>query len=98
MGNNGQKKQPWSQSIKGPLSFSLVMAFIAGIVGMITSTGGSENPIRYDIGLLCFGIAFVACLLVISVLTMASKENDESLGKGSGVNRSSANPQKKFED
>lgn len=97
MGNN-KKKQPWSQSIKGPLSFSLVMAIIAGVVGLVSSTGGSQNPMRFDIGLACFGIAFIACLLVISVMTMAGKENDPELGKGTGVNRSSANPDKKFED
>lgn len=98
MGNNSKPKQPWSQSIKGPLSFSLVMALIAGITGMITSTGGSDNQVRIDIGLVCFGIAFVVCLLVISVLTMAGKENDPELGKGTGVNRSSADPHKKFKD
>ncbi len=98
MGNNPKKKQPWSQSIKGPLSFSLILAIVAGGVGMITSTGGSENEVRVDIGLACFGIAFVVSLLVISVLTMASRENDPELGKGTGVNRSSANPEKKSKD
>lgn len=97
MGNN-KKKQPWSQSIKGPLSFSLILAVVAGIVGLITSTGGSQNPLRFDIGLACFGIAFIASLLVISVMTMAAKDNDPELGKGTGVNRSSANLDKKFED
>ena len=97
MGNN-KKKQPWSQSIKGPLSFSLILAVVAGIVGLITSTGGSQNPLRFDIGLACFGIAFIASLLVLSVMTMAAKDNDPELGKGTGVNRSSANPDKKFED
>lgn len=91
MGNN-KKKQPWSHSIKGPLSFSLILAVVAGIVGLITSTGGSQNPLRFDIGLACFGIAFIASLLVISVMTMAAKDNDPELGKGTGVNRSSANP------
>ncbi|MGO2123207.1 hypothetical protein [Glutamicibacter arilaitensis] len=97
MGNN-KKKQPWSHSIKGPLSFSLILAVVAGIVGLITSTGGSQNPLRFDIGLACFGIAFIASLLVISVMTMAAKDNDPELGKGTGVNRSSANLDKKFED
>ncbi|WP_413455122.1 hypothetical protein ACLQ8T_14930 [Glutamicibacter sp. FR1] len=97
MGNN-KKKQPWSQSIKGPLSFSLILGLVSGVVGLISSTGGSQNPPRFDIGLAAFGIAFVASLLVISVLTMAAKDNDPELGKGTGVNRSSANPDKKFED
>ncbi|CBT77307.1 hypothetical membrane protein [Glutamicibacter arilaitensis Re117] len=80
------------------MSFSLILAVVAGIVGLITSTGGSQNPLRFDIGLACFGIAFIASLLVISVMTMAAKDNDPELGKGTGVNRSSANPDKKFED
>ncbi|MGL3805726.1 hypothetical protein ACSYDW_06465 [Paeniglutamicibacter sp. R2-26] len=96
MGNNPvEKKKSWQQSIKAPLSFSLVMALIAGVVATISATGGSENPLRLDIGLVAFGVAFVACLLVISVMTMAGKENPEDLGTGSGVNRSSANPDKK---
>ncbi|HCM95913.1 MAG TPA: hypothetical protein DIT09_15085 [Glutamicibacter sp.] len=74
------------------MSFSLILAVVAGIVGLITSTGGSQNPLRFDIGLACFGIAFIASLLVISVMTMAAKDNDPELGKGTGVNRSSANP------
>ena len=74
------------------------MGLVSGVVGLISSTGGSQNPLRFDIGLAAFGIAFVASLLVISVLTMAAKENDPDLGKGTGVTRSSANPDKKFED
>ncbi|PQZ90675.1 hypothetical protein CQ012_10210 [Arthrobacter sp. MYb214] len=80
------------------MSFSLILAIVAGVVGLVSSTGGSQNPLRFDIGLACFGIAFVASLLVISVMTMAAKDNDPDLGKGTGVNRSSSNPDKKFED
>ena len=96
MGSNpSQPKRTWQQSIKAPLIFSLVMGLIAGGVAAISSTGGSDRPLRIDIGLTAFGIAFVACLLVISVLTMASKENPSGLSEGSGVNRSSKNPDKK---
>jgi len=90
--NNSPKKQPWSQSIKAPLMFSFVLAIIAAFVGMISGTGGSRNELRFDIGLVCFGVAFIASLLVISVLTMAAKDNDPDLGAGSGVNRSSDDP------
>ena len=93
--NNSPKKQPWSQSIKAPLVFSLVLGIVAAFVGMISVTGGSENDLRIDVGLICFGIAFIGSLLVISVLTMASKENDPTLGKGSGVNRASDRPHEK---
>ena len=96
MGKNpAENKKSWQQSIKAPLTFSFVMALIAGIVAMISATGGSDNPLRFDVGLVAFGVAFVACLLVISVMTMAGKENPEDLGAGSGVNRSSENPDKK---
>lgn len=96
MGKNpAENKKSWQQSIKAPLSFSLVMALIAGVVATISATGGSDHPLRLDVGLVAFGVAFVACLLVISVMTMASKENPEDLGTGSGVNRSSKNPDQK---
>lgn len=96
MGNNpSQQKPERQQSIKAPLIFSLVMGLIAGVSAAVFATGGSDETLRVDIGLTAFGIAFVACLLVISVLTMASKENPKSHGEGSGVNRSSANPDRK---
>ena len=95
--NSSQPKRTWQQSIKAPLIFSLVMGLVAGGVAAISSTGGSDRPLRIDIGLTAFGVAFVACLLVISVLTMASKDNPSELSEGSGVNRSSKNPDKKPE-
>lgn len=79
-------------SVKGPLGFSAVMGLVAGVVVMITGSGGAEQPLRVDLGLAAFGIAFIACLLVISILTMTAKENPDHLGKGSGVNRSSKRP------
>jgi hypothetical protein len=95
--NPSQPKRTWQQSIKAPLILSLVMGLIAGGVAAISSTGGSDRPLRIDIGLTAFGIAFVACLLIISVLTMASKDNPSELSEGSGVNRSSKHPGKKPE-
>lgn len=93
-GQNSNKRN-WKQTIKVPLMFSLMLGLIAGVVSMIASTGGSENPLRFDIGLTMFGIAFIGSLLVISLLIMASKENPEDLGKGSGINRVSARPTKR---
>ena len=96
MGKNpSELKRPWQQSIKAPLIFSLVLGVVAGMVAMISSTGGSDKPLRVDIGLIAFGIAFVASLLVISVMTMAGKENPSEMGAGSGVNRASDKPEKK---
>ncbi|MGG5752562.1 hypothetical protein ACQ3I4_08040 [Zafaria sp. Z1313] len=94
MGSNPSKPQ-WQQSIKAPLIFSLVMGLIAGVTGAVAATGGSDKALRIDVGLTAFGIAFIACLLVISVMSMAGKENPKDMGTGSGVNRSSANPDQK---
>lgn len=93
MGSNpSQQKRSWQQSIKAPLIFSLVAGLVAGVVASISATGGGDNPLRIDIGLIAFGVAFIASLLVISVLTMAGKENPPALSEGSGVNRSSDKP------
>lgn len=98
MGKNpSEPKKSWQQSIKAPLVFSLVLGIVAGMVAMISSTGGSDKPLRVDIGLTAFGVAFIASLLVISVMTMASKENPNGMGSGSGVNRSSDHPEKKLD-
>lgn len=93
-GQNNNKRN-WKQTIKVPLLFSLTLGLIAGVVSMVASTGGSEHPLRIDIGLTMFGIAFIGSLLLLSLLIMASKENPEDLGKGSGINRVSARPTKR---
>lgn len=96
MGNNpSQQKPDWQQSIKAPLTFSVVLGLVAGVAASVFATGGSDEPFRIDVGLTAFGIAFVASLLVISVLTMASKDNPKSHGGGAGVNRSSLNPDRR---
>jgi predicted RND superfamily exporter protein len=75
---------------KGPLIFSAVLAVIAGFFTMIFSTGGAGHELRWDLGITAAGIAFIASLLVVAVLTMAGKENPEHLSEGSGVNRVSS--------
>lgn len=77
-------------SVKGPLIFSAVLAVIAGFFTMIFSTGGAGNELRWDLGITAAGIAFIASLLLVAVLTMASKENPDHLSEGSGVNRVSS--------
>jgi hypothetical protein len=77
-------------SVKGPLIFSAVLAVIAGFFTMIFSTGGAGHELRWDLGITAAGIAFIASLLLVAVLTMASKENPEHLSEGSGVNRVSS--------
>lgn len=77
------------ETVKAPLIFSFAMGFLAGFVTLITSSGGTDNPARMDLGLIAFGIGFIATLLVISMLHLASRENPEHLAEGSGVNRNS---------
>lgn len=76
-------------SIKGPLIFSFVLALIGGVVAMLTASGGSDNPMRVDVGLIAFGVFFIVSLVVVAMLQLAAKDNPEHLAQGSGVHRSS---------
>lgn len=76
-------------SIKGPLVFSFALALIGGVVAMMTASGGTDNPIRVDIGLIAFGAFFIVSLVVVAMLQLAAKDNPEHLSQGSGMNRSS---------
>ena len=77
-------------SVKAPLVFSAVMAIVAGVVTVVVSTGGSDKAPRWDLGAIAFGVAFIVTLVVAAMLSMSYKENAEHLGKGSGVNLTSA--------
>lgn len=77
-------------SIKFPLSFSAAIAAVAALVTLVVSSGGTQYGLRWDLAGIAFGIAFIATLLVASLLVMGHKENDEHLGEGSGVNRRSS--------
>lgn len=77
-------------SIKFPLSFSFAMGAVAGIVTLVVSAGGTIHGLRWDLGGIAFGIAFIATLLVASLLVMGHKENDDYLSAGSGVNLKSS--------
>ncbi|MFD1214310.1 hypothetical protein ACFQ36_19970 [Arthrobacter sp. GCM10027362] len=85
----GRPNEPRT-SVKAPLIFSAVLGVIAGFFTMIFATGGAAKALRWDLGLTAAGIAFIASLLVVAVLTMSTKENPEHLSQGSGVNRVSA--------
>jgi hypothetical protein len=76
-------------SIKGPLVFSFALALIGGVVAMLTASGGTDNPVRVDIGLIAFGAFFIVSLVVVAMLQLAAKDNPEHLSQGSGVHRSS---------
>lgn len=77
-------------SIKFPLSFSAALGAVAGLVTLVVTAGGTENGLRWDLAAIAFGIAFIATLLIASLLVMGHKENDAYLGEGSGVDRKSA--------
>lgn len=87
------------ETVKAPLIFSFALAAVAGFFTLIFSSGGSDNPrVEHDsagldnpvnLALLAFGIVFIASLLVVSMLQLASRENPEELSQGSGVNRNS---------
>jgi hypothetical protein len=86
---NGEGKPGFLASIKGPLVFSFALALIGGVVAMLTASGGTDNPVRVDIGLIAFGGFFIVSLVVVAMLQLAAKDNPDHLSQGSGVHRSS---------
>ncbi|MDN3483635.1 hypothetical protein QMA10_17130 [Arthrobacter sp. APC 3897] len=90
MANSSSGRPQKRNSVKAPLIFSAVLAVIAGIATMIFATGGAEKELRVDLGLTAAGIAFIASLLICSLLLMTEKPNPDYLGEGSGVHRSAA--------
>jgi hypothetical protein len=81
--------------IKAPLVFSAALAVVAGVATSIFATGGGTRVLRIDLGLTAAGIAFIASLVICAMLMMAETPNADHLSKGSGINRSSANPDRK---
>ncbi|WP_211320753.1 hypothetical protein [Arthrobacter livingstonensis] len=90
MGNAEPQNPKSGNSIKFPLSFSFALGAVAGIVVLVASAGGTEHGLRWDLGGIAFGIAFIASLLISSLLVMGHKENPDYLSEGSGVNRKSS--------
>lgn len=93
------KRQPgkptqgrFRHGIKAPLVFSAALAVVAGVATSIFATGGGSNELRVDLGLTAGGIAFIVSLVICAMLMMAETPNAEHLSKGSGINRSSAKP------
>lgn len=77
-------------SVKGPLMFSAFWAVVAFLAVVIFASGGSARAPRFDLAFTAAGIAFIVTLVIAAMLSMSHKENAEHLGKGSGVNLSSA--------
>jgi hypothetical protein len=76
-------------SVKGPLMFSAFWAVLAFVATLMFASGGSAKTPRFDLAFTAAGIAFIVILVVLAMLSMGHKPNDEQLGKGSGVNLSS---------
>jgi high-affinity Fe2+/Pb2+ permease len=90
VGNEKPQNPKSGNSIKFPLSFSFALGAVAGIVVLVASAGGTKHGLRWDLGGIAFGIAFIAALLISSLLVMGHKENPDYLSQGSGVNRRSS--------
>ena len=90
MANSSSGGPQKRNSVKAPLIFSAVLAVIAGVATTIFATGGADKELRLDLGLTAAGIAFIASLLICSLLLMTEKPNPDHLSEGSGVHRSSA--------
>jgi hypothetical protein len=76
--------------VKGPLILSAVLAAVAFGGVAIFASGGTENELRLDLAFIAAGIVFIVALVVSATLMIVEKPNDPHLGKGTGVNRSSA--------
>ena len=77
-------------SVKGPLMFSAFWAVLAFFAVLIFASGGSSRAPRFDLAFTGAGITFIVTLVIAAMLAMSYKDNAEHLGKGSGVNLSSA--------
>ena len=77
-------------SVKGPLMFSAFWAVVAFVAVLIFASGGSARSPRFDLAFIAAGIAFIVTLVIAAMLSMSYKDNAAHLGKGSGVNLSSA--------
>lgn len=70
--------------------FSAFWAVVAFFAVLIFASGGSARSPRFDLAFTAAGIAFIVTLVIAAMLSMSYKDNAAHLGKGSGVNLSSA--------
>ncbi|WP_146340621.1 hypothetical protein [Nesterenkonia sp. NBAIMH1] len=100
MSDDQSRRRSLLQSVKAPLIFSGILGAVAAAVVFLATSGGTDNPrveqgggdmgglsSPVNLALLAFGIAFIAALLLVSMLQLASRENPEELSQGSGVNQ-----------
>src|SRR5699024_12601291 len=87
-----QPREGLQVGIKRPLISAFSVGIIAFVVATMTTTGvlnSPNHPLRLDIGLIAFGIAFAATLVVVALLQLTGRENPVHISEGSGINRSS---------
>ncbi|QRZ61652.1 hypothetical protein [Rothia sp. ZJ932] len=85
-----QKRGGMKEQIKGPLLIAVGLALVAFFGVVLFATGGTNNPPKVPLAASVSGAVFVVTLVMCATLMMIETPNDESLGKGSGINRSSA--------
>ncbi|WP_237224469.1 MULTISPECIES: hypothetical protein [Rothia] len=76
--------------VRGSLVIAVVLALVAFLGIVIFATGGTNNTPNFVLALTVAGAVFVVTLVMCATLILVEKPNDESLGEGTGINRSSA--------
>lgn len=76
--------------VTGPLIIAAVLAAVTFVCTLIFATGGTNNRPQLVLALTIAGAVFVVTLVMCATLILIEKPNDPSLGKGTGINRSSA--------
>ena len=86
----GSEERGFKAQVRGPLVIAFVLAIVAFLCTFIFATGGTDNAPQLVLALTVAGAVFVVTLVMCATLILVEKPNDSSLGKGTGVNRSSA--------
>lgn len=85
-----QQRRGLKEQIKGPLIIAVVLALVAFFGVLVFATGGTNNPPQFALASSISGAVFVVTLVMCATLMIVERPNDESLGQGTGINRSSA--------
>lgn len=85
-----QRSGGFKEQVKGPLIIAVVLAVVAFFGVFIFATGGTQNAPQYSLSLSVAGAVFIVTLVLCATLMMIERPNDEHLGQGTGINRSSA--------
>ena len=81
--------------VKGPLIIAAALALAAFFAVFVFATGGTHNKPNIGLALGVAGAVFIVTLVVCATLILVDRPNDPSLGQGTGINRSSAEPKRK---